>query len=92
MLRLASCFLGLTLCVGLTGCDTGGPPVGTPPEVQGNVLPPGFEDLQKKQGGAMTNPNSVKPTGDAAAKEATKEATKEAAKEAPKEAAKPAGK
>ena len=90
MLRLASCFLGLTLCVGLTGCDTGGPPEGTPKDVQGSVQPPGFEDMMKKTGGAMGKPATS--TKGEAPKEAPKEAAKPAEKEAPKEAAKPAAK
>ena len=41
---------------GLVGCDGGGIKEGTPPEAQGNVLPPGFEDMQKKQDAAKGKP------------------------------------
>jgi hypothetical protein len=95
MRRLASCLLGLSLCYGLTGCDTGGPPVGPATDVSGATTPPGFEDMMKKTGGAMGKPGSAfkdqagtKEAAKEASKEAAKEATKEASKEAAKEAAK----
>ena len=43
----------------LVGCDSGGIKEGTAPEATGNVLPPGFEDLQKKQDAGVTKSGKI---------------------------------